>query len=118
MTKVHLSLATFAFYILFFKLLLQSSQLQAIGHLLQLSSRIFKSFLSFCLLPSCLKIFGLCLIIHYQSLQTSAFRLKSSVMLTTAFTQKKIELNYLNQNQSYRVSENLAFFCLHFLENF
>ena len=39
----------------------------------------------FCLHPSCLKIFGLCLIIQSQSLHTSAFWLKPSVMFASVF---------------------------------
>ena len=55
------------------------SVIQWLSHPVTQSSRVSVFFLH-----SCLKIFDLCLIIQYQSLQTSAFWLKSSVMLANS----------------------------------
>ena len=72
---------------------------------LSFSDSVIQSTQCFCLRPSCLKIFGLCLIIQSQSLQTSAFRLKSSVMFTYLLSIEIIILKSINlfkkKNQSF-----------------
>ena len=54
----------------------------------------------FCLLPSCLKIFVLCLIIQSQSLQTRAFWLKSSVILLLQLGKINPKCNWCNLSQN------------------